>query len=241
MLTVQSTQPCMNAEIVENLLCSPDNHAIQNYNAAIIHLNQSRIHYIIPPNPSSLPYLSSSYSDWRTHLPTQPKSCRIHLHAQMIPMNQPLPKLLNSNLWSRTSLTHLLGGSQMKMKAALSAGVPQRHYVPRQSIRRDHEGAHERLKEDYFASEPLYPESMFHTRFRMNRHLFLCIVDALGQWSPCFIYRADCASRIGLSPLQKCTAAMRMLAYGTPADALDEYLKIGKCTTLQCLDNLHDG
>ena len=124
----------------------------------------------------------------------------------------------------------------MKMKAALSAGVPQRHYVPRQSIRRDHEGAHERLKEDYFASEPLYPESMFHTRFRMNRHLFLCIVDALGQWSPCFIYRADCASRIGLSPLQKCTAAMRMLAYGTPADALDEYLKIGKCTALQCLD-----
>jgi hypothetical protein len=27
-----------------------------------------------------------------------------------------------------------------------------------------------------------------------------------------------------------------MLAYGTPADALDEYLKIGKCITLECLD-----
>lgn len=35
---------------------------------------------------------------------------------------------------------------------------------------------------------------------------------------------------------EKCTAAMRMLAYGTPADALDEYLKIGKCTALECLD-----
>ena len=29
---------------------------------------------------------------------------------------------------------------------------------------------------------------------------------------------------------------MHMLAYGTPADALDEYLKIGKSTALVCLD-----
>jgi hypothetical protein len=55
---------------------------------------------------------------------------------------------------------------------------------------------------------------------RMNKRLFLRIVDALGQWSPYFTYRADCASRIGLSPLQKCIAAMCMLAYDTPVDAL---------------------
>jgi hypothetical protein len=124
----------------------------------------------------------------------------------------------------------------MKIKAAFTGGVSQRQYGPRKSIRRDHGGAHERLVEDYFAAEPLYAESMFRTRFRMNRRLFLRIVDALGKWSPYFTYRADCAGRIGLSPLQKCTAAMRMLAYGTPADALDEYLKIGKCTALRCLD-----
>lgn len=39
----------------------------------------------------------------------------------------------------------------------------------------------------------------------------------------------------------KCTAAMRMLAYGTPADALDENLKIGKSTTLKCLGNFAQG
>ncbi|XP_010236560.1 uncharacterized protein LOC104584118 [Brachypodium distachyon] len=82
---------------------------------------------------------------------------------------------------------------------------------------------------------------MFRTRFRMNRELFLRIVNALGQWSPYFTYRADCSGRIGLSPLQKCTAAMRMLAYGTPADALDEYLKIGKSTALQRLDTFAQG
>jgi hypothetical protein len=65
----------------------------------------------------------------------------------------------------------------------------------------------------------------------MNKRLFNRIVDALGQWSPFFTLREDCVGRIGLSPLQKCTAAMRMLA-----DALDEYLKIGKSTALECLD-----
>jgi hypothetical protein len=75
----------------------------------------------------------------------------------------------------------------------------------------------------------------------MNRRLFLRIVDALGQWNPYFTYRADCAGRIGLSPLQKCTTAMRMLAYDSPADALDEYLKIGRSTALQCLDKFARG
>ncbi|XP_044428673.1 uncharacterized protein [Triticum aestivum] len=129
----------------------------------------------------------------------------------------------------------------IKIKARLGYGSLQRRYGPRKVIRRDHEGAHERLVEDYFAADPLYPESMFRTRFRMNRGLFLCIVNALGEWSPYFTYRADCSGRIGLSPLQKCTAAMRMLAYGTPADALDEYLKIGKCTALECLDKFAKG
>ena len=32
-----------------------------------------------------------------------------------------------------------------------------------------------------------------------------------------------------------------MLAYGTPVDALDEYLKIGKSTALECLDKFAQG
>ncbi|KAG8060411.1 hypothetical protein GUJ93_ZPchr0002g23558 [Zizania palustris] len=129
----------------------------------------------------------------------------------------------------------------VKINASLLARVSQRQYGARKSIRRDHEGAHQRLMEDYFNEEPLYPDSMFRTRFRMNKHLFLHIVNALGQWSPYFTYRANCAGRIGLSLVQKCTAAMRMLAYGTPADALDEYLKIGKCTALEFLDKFGRG
>ena len=128
-----------------------------------------------------------------------------------------------------------------KIKATFTSQPTQRQFGPRKSIRRDHGGAHQRLVEDYFAEEPLYPNSMFRTRFRMNKCLFLRIVNSLGQWSPYFTYRVDCASRIGLSPLQKCTTAMHMLAYGTPLDALDEYLKIGKSTALVCLDKFAQG
>jgi len=128
-----------------------------------------------------------------------------------------------------------------KIKATFTSQPTQRQFGPRKSIRRDHGGAHQRLVEDYFAEEPLYPNSMFRTRFRMNKCLFLRIVNSLGQWSPYFTYRVDCASRIGLSPLQKCTTAMHMLPYGTPADALDEYLKIGKSTAFVCLDKFAQG
>ena len=35
--------------------------------------------------------------------------------------------------------------------------------------------------------------------------------------------------------MQKITAAFRMLAYGVPADATDEYVKIGKSTAIKSL------
>ncbi|XP_010696025.3 uncharacterized protein LOC104908599 [Beta vulgaris subsp. vulgaris] len=40
---------------------------------------------------------------------------------------------------------------------------------------------------------------------------------------------------MGLSPLQKCTAAIRILAYGTSADIVDEYIKIGESTAIECV------
>ena len=45
----------------------------------------------------------------------------------------------------------------------------------------------------------------------------------------------DALNRLGLSPLKKCTAAISQLGNGTPADQLDEYLKIGESTGVECL------
>ena len=69
----------------------------------------------------------------------------------------------------------------------------------------------------------------------MGRHVFLRIVDALSNFDPYFQQTVDAFGGKGLSPLQKCTAAVRMLAYGVGADAVDDYVRIGTSTTIECL------
>ncbi|XP_045083158.1 uncharacterized protein [Aegilops tauschii subsp. strangulata] len=75
----------------------------------------------------------------------------------------------------------------------------------------------------------------------MRRPLLERIIHALGHWSPYFTLRRDVVGRERLTPLQKCTTAIRQLAYGTPADALVEYLKIGEKTALDCLKLFTEG
>jgi hypothetical protein len=75
----------------------------------------------------------------------------------------------------------------------------------------------------------------------MNKPLFLRIAAALSDWDPFFTQRVDATGRDGHSPLQKCTAAIRMLAYGSSADQLDEVLKIAASTTLECLGKFAKG
>ena len=102
-------------------------------------------------------------------------------------------------------------------------------------VRRDREAAHHNLFNDYFSDNPRYGEDFFRRRFRMSRSLFLRIVDAVKSHNPYFEQRTDALGRLGLSPLQKITAAFRMLAYGVPADATDEYVKIGESTAIESL------
>ncbi|XP_052109291.1 uncharacterized protein LOC127744108 [Arachis duranensis] len=94
----------------------------------------------------------------------------------------------------------------------------------RRWINRDREAGHDRLFQDYFADELVYNADIFRQRFRMRRDVFLRIVDALSNVYLYFHQRVDAIGRRGLSPLQKCTAAIRMLAYGVAADAVDDYV-----------------
>ncbi|KAL0876045.1 hypothetical protein Bca101_025750 [Brassica carinata] len=71
----------------------------------------------------------------------------------------------------------------------------------------------------------------------MNKPLFLHIVERLSSEVPYFQQRRDAAGRNGLSPLQKCTAAIHMLAYGQSGDTYDEYLRLGDSTSRLCLEN----
>lgn len=55
-----------------------------------------------------------------------------------------------------------------------------------------------------------------------------------------FKLRCDATGKIGISPLQKCTTALRMLAYGASANSLDENLRIGESTSLFTLRKFCD-
>ncbi|XP_057803130.1 uncharacterized protein LOC131018426 [Salvia miltiorrhiza] len=95
-------------------------------------------------------------------------------------------------------------------------------------IHRDQEAAAHRLFNDYFSENPTFNEGM-------SRSLFLRIVDAVKNHNGFFEQRMDCTGRWGLSTLQKITAAFRILAYGVPADATDEYINIGESTAIKCV------
>lgn len=89
-------------------------------------------------------------------------------------------------------------------------------------IKRQREQGHLQLWNDYFSEDATYPSHMFRRRFRMNKPLFMRIVDRLSDEIPYFQQRRDATGRFGHSTLQKATAAIRMMAYGCPADAVDK-------------------
>ncbi|CAJ2670521.1 unnamed protein product [Trifolium pratense] len=127
--------------------------------------------------------------------------------------------------------TYVLNRFRERRKKILEDGAPR----SRKYVNRDHPAANQRLIDDYFADEPTYDDAMFRRRYRMQKHLFLRIVGDLSSSDNYFTQRADAAKKEGISPLAKCTTAMRMLAYGMAADAVDEYIKIGGTTALECL------
>ncbi|XP_020253760.1 putative nuclease HARBI1 [Asparagus officinalis] len=102
-------------------------------------------------------------------------------------------------------------------------------------INRGREEGNSRLYNDYFSNNPTYGANLFRRRFRMQRSLFLRIVDAVREHDNYFVQKVDGVGRLGLSTLQKVTAAFRMLAYGAPADSTDEYVRIGESTVIECL------
>jgi len=86
----------------------------------------------------------------------------------------------------------------LNLEAESTSRRMRRH---RRYFRRDREGAHDRLYEDYFADNCNFPPEYFRRRYRMRRTLFLRIVDRLGEYSPYFTQRVDAINRLGFSPL----------------------------------------
>lgn len=102
----------------------------------------------------------------------------------------------------------------------------------RKSFKRDYKDGYARLRRDYLDPNPVYPAHVFRRRFRMRRHVFDRVVEACKAYDPYFLKKYNCADKEGTEPELKVTAALRMLAYGKPADSLDAELSVSG-TTIQ--------
>jgi hypothetical protein len=105
------------------------------------------------------------------------------------------------------------------------------------NLERNREDAFGRLVEDYFSANPTYSEEKFRRRFRMRKIVFERIVQEVQHQDAYFVQRSDAVGRKGAHPIQKVTAALRLLAYGASADQLDEWIRLSESTILDCLQH----
>ena len=68
----------------------------------------------------------------------------------------------------------------------------------------------------------------------MRKSLFLYIMEKVEAHDNYFKQKPDCTVKMGLSCLQKCTAALRIFAYGTSYDSTNEYIRISETTSAEC-------
>ncbi len=69
----------------------------------------------------------------------------------------------------------------------------------------------------------------------MHRGLFLNIMEAIVVHDSYFVHKRDATRLLSLSSIQKCTIAIKMLAYGMAVDYIDEYCKLNQSTAFECL------
>ena len=150
-------------------------------------------------------------------------------------------RLLNDSYSSDEEERNTWFATTIEFERQNSQGTGSGDRISRQYRYRDRVSGHSRLPNDYFVENPVYDETLFCRCFRLSRPLFLRILHMIQQHDHYFVQRRNAANTVGLSGEQKMTAALRMLAYGMSADSLDEYVRIGETTTIECVKRFCQG
>ncbi|XP_068312387.1 uncharacterized protein [Pyrus communis] len=88
---------------------------------------------------------------------------------------------------------------------------------------------------NYFNPNSMYTEEDFIRCFRMRCHVFERLLHVVQQVNLYFRQKLDRTGHPGFSPHQKVTIALRMMAYDTSTDLMDETFGKSEST---CLDTL---
>jgi hypothetical protein len=115
-------------------------------------------------------------------------------------------------------------------KPKIGGSVFGRHKLWRERI----EG-HNKLMRMYFNDDATFPEIYFYRCFWMSIGLFKQIAEEVAKYDTYFMQKRNATEELGHSTYQKATAALRMLAYGIPADLIDDHLAMGESTAIKCV------
>ena len=74
----------------------------------------------------------------------------------------------------------------------------------------------------------------------MRKSLYLKIVDFVVDHDAYFLQNRDCNNFLGFTPIQKCAAAVRLVASGASADEMDNRYRLVKSTILETLRRFCD-
>ncbi|XP_022030487.1 uncharacterized protein LOC110931398 [Helianthus annuus] len=128
---------------------------------------------------------------------------------------------------------------QIEVRYVKHCRHPEREVKTRDYFEQDRRAADDRLMKDYFDEAPTFPNpEVFRRRFRMCKRLFLRILDDLESNYNYFKQKADAKGTLGFTGIQKCTSALRVLAYRNTTDINDEHYRFVRCALSE---NAHMG
>ncbi|XP_068323358.1 uncharacterized protein [Pyrus communis] len=99
---------------------------------------------------------------------------------------------------------------------------------------------HANLMNNYFNPNSVYTKEDFSRRFQMRHHVFERLLHDVQHVNPYFRQKRDRTGLPGFSPHQKVTIELRMMAYGSPADSMDETHGMFESTCLDTLAEFYD-
>ncbi|XP_023767353.2 uncharacterized protein LOC111915956 [Lactuca sativa] len=105
----------------------------------------------------------------------------------------------------------------------------------RTTLNRDRGEGHRRLVNDYFAENCVYQPSDFKRRFRLRKKVFERIANAMEARYEFFQMRYDARGKRGFTGLQKCVAAIKLMAMGESPDSVHDYMRMYEKTARESL------
>ena len=167
------------------------------------------------------------FSDVVQYPTAQTKSIPLSPAAASLMSAEPLFPLEEDDSSDDDNVAYLVGAGiwpglqEPRNTNTLSGGQHRK----RPNLRREFEGAVDRLMTDYFGISPRFTNRDFERRFRIRRSVYEMIFSGVNG-NGIFVRRFDVTNKAVFILLPRVVAALCMLAYGVAAGALDENIQM---------------